>query len=137
VEVDSSQCAFGQWLNSEQVKDFEKDFPIFKAIISEIKTPHKHLHQSARQIEAALRENDKSQAEYLYKNKTIPALEKIAKGFANIIAEENKLLMARQNAMLIYQNQTVPRWLYRYHSWIGLIPAWNYWPGPQFGWRRS
>ncbi len=51
VEFDHTKCAFGKWLYGEGRANAEKLVPALGALLSEIETPHEHLHASARSID--------------------------------------------------------------------------------------
>ncbi len=51
IQMDPSKCAFGKWLNSDEVKRFIDVFPFIKSELDQIKGPHEKLHRSAKTIQ--------------------------------------------------------------------------------------
>jgi methyl-accepting chemotaxis protein len=51
VQTDYHKCAFGEWYYGEGRKNAEKLAPELKPLLDEIEEPHKHLHESAIEID--------------------------------------------------------------------------------------
>jgi len=51
VQTDYHKCAFGEWYYGEGRKNAEKLAPELKPLFDEIEEPHKHLHESAIEIQ--------------------------------------------------------------------------------------
>ncbi|MBI9019348.1 MAG: cache domain-containing protein [Phycisphaerae bacterium] len=51
VQTDDHECGFGKWLFSEQRKEAEKRIPELADLLKKIEEPHKHLHDSAIEID--------------------------------------------------------------------------------------
>jgi methyl-accepting chemotaxis protein len=54
VEKDPHKCGFGSWYYSEGRKIAERNVPGIAGPLGEIEIPHKHLHQSAAELEKLL-----------------------------------------------------------------------------------
>ncbi len=51
VEKDPTQCGLGKWLNSPETKALAAKDPELARLLSEIEEPHRHLHETAKQID--------------------------------------------------------------------------------------
>ena len=51
VETDDHQCGFGKWLYGNERKTAERLVPSLGALFSQIEEPHRHLHNTAIDIE--------------------------------------------------------------------------------------
>jgi methyl-accepting chemotaxis protein len=109
VELDPAQCGFGKWLASDQALSFMAQSPSLKQTMEKIKAPHAALHKSAEKIDAALKEGAFNVAETLAKEETKPTLEIVAALFEEAIGYEKGLEKARNNAIEIFQTQTLPQ----------------------------
>ena len=55
VELDPSKCAFGQWLNGEEVGRLKAGWPEFAALVDQVVTYHEQAHRSAARIKEVWR----------------------------------------------------------------------------------
>ena len=53
VQLDPTQCAFGQWYHGEGRRQAERLFPDLAPMLAAVEEPHRHLHESARAFGAA------------------------------------------------------------------------------------
>ncbi len=51
VQIDDHECAFGKWLYGEGRKDAEALVPSLAPLLKSIEEPHRHLHESAGEID--------------------------------------------------------------------------------------
>ena len=80
VETDDHKCAFGKWLYSDARKEAEEQIPELAPIFKEIEAPHKHLHESAVEIDKHFKRNDADgakKAAEVYSAETRPNLEEV------------------------------------------------------------
>ena len=89
IQTDHMQCNFGKFLYGEESRALAKKYPEISDMLEAIKEPHKHLHESAKQIIELSREKRFEEAHLIYKEKTIPSLE--------LTEEKITLLMERIN----------------------------------------
>jgi methyl-accepting chemotaxis protein len=110
VETDHTRCAYGQFIVSKQCADYMRGFPIFKEQVEASKVPHQHLHESAIEISRALAKGaeGKSEAERIFREKTLPALTKVGQCFHRAIEAEDELYHAQHVAHEIFDNTTLP-----------------------------
>ncbi len=108
IELDKSQCAFGKWLLSEQVKQYKMEIPAFKAAMDQILEPHRLLHETAMEVQEFLEAGAKPFAEEIYSDQAMPAMEAIANGFEKIILAEKKLIKGNIEAKEYYESITIP-----------------------------
>jgi methyl-accepting chemotaxis protein len=50
LEVDHTQCGLGKFLHGEEGKKLADSDPKIAALLNDVKTPHQHLHESAKHI---------------------------------------------------------------------------------------
>jgi methyl-accepting chemotaxis protein len=103
VQTDSSQCAFGKWITSEECTALAQKWPEFGKLIEAIKPEHAALHESVVKIK---KEADVSKKIELYRNETLTALERIAQLFASIIDLEAANVTAGKDALTIFEKDT-------------------------------
>ena len=110
VQTDSTKCAFGRFLASQECQDYRKGFPELKESLEAAKEPHQHLHESAIAISKALAKGAEGQTEAkkIFQEKTLPALDKVGECFHHAIEAEDKLLQAHQEAKKIFDEKTMP-----------------------------
>ena len=108
VETDPNKCAFGVFLASEQAVEWMKGFPELNAALEASKEPHNRLHESAIEIENALKSGYKEQAEQIFISRTLPSLEEVGKSFEDAINAETALVESQSAANQIYEVQTLP-----------------------------
>ena len=108
VQTDPKKCAFGKFLASEQAAGWMKGFPALKLALEASEKPHNLLHASAIEVEKALRAGDKTQAENIFINKTLPALDQVGKYFHEAIEAEQTLAKSQDSAKKIYETKTLP-----------------------------
>ncbi len=77
VETDPHKCAFGQWYDSPQRRNAEKEMPALAALLAKIEEPHKQLHTSAIEIDKLYQQKEHEQAKGVFVNKTLPALAEV------------------------------------------------------------
>lgn len=58
IQMDHTKCGFGKWLYSDQRKEAEKHIKDLAPILKAIEEPHKHLHESAKDIQKIFRQAD-------------------------------------------------------------------------------
>ena len=78
-QLDPTQCSFGKWYYSFKVTDSQMNTP-YRAI----ETPHKRLHESAREITEVFLAGDKEQAVELFNAKTMAALGDVRSNFSTL-----------------------------------------------------
>ena len=108
VAVDPAQCGLGKFLASPEAEKYMAQFPLFQEEVAKLAEPHKALHESATRIEQALKQGDRAKAESIFKNVSLPAVEKVAGHLQNIITAESQLVSGQKQARNIYENSTVP-----------------------------
>ncbi len=98
VQTDHHKCAFGEWYYGEGRKHTENIAPELKPIFDKMEEPHKHLHESAIEIQGIMDKNNFSangvlKAKGIYLNKTQTRLNEIGQLFGEAIDESKKYLM--------------------------------------------
>jgi methyl-accepting chemotaxis protein len=51
VETDHHKCGLGEWLYSEETKRMKAEDPEVAALLAKIEEPHRHLHETAKEID--------------------------------------------------------------------------------------
>lgn len=70
VQTDYKKCGFGKWFYSDARQDAEKLVPELRPLFAAIEAPHKHLHDSAIEIENLYTDVDIHLGEQLYARKS-------------------------------------------------------------------
>jgi methyl-accepting chemotaxis protein len=108
VELDPTKCAFGKFLSSSQLVNFEKDFPKLQDIINRVKEPHNKLHQSAEKIIDELKRSSFDEASKIYQKETLTALKEVEDLIRMAIAAESELEETQKKANDILDAETYP-----------------------------
>jgi len=108
IQKDPDKCALGKWLASAQDKAYLASFPALEKAVKEMAEPHGNLHESARQVEQTLAQNDKAGAEELFRKMTLPAATQVADSLEKAIEAERDLVKGRDQAKEIYSKKTLP-----------------------------
>ncbi len=110
VQTDHTKCAYGKFIASQQCADYMKGFPEFREQIEASKLPHQNLHASAIIISKALARGHegKAEAEKMFQEKTLTALETIGRCFHNSIEAEGKLCRSQHAAKKLFDEKTMP-----------------------------
>jgi len=110
VQTDCTKCAYGKFLVSRECTDYMKNFPELQDSIEASKIPHQHLHTSAIEISKALTKgaDGKAEAEKIFHENTLPALEIIAESFHRAIVAEQTLGQYHAEAKKIFDETTIP-----------------------------
>ena len=108
VETDPTKCAFGQFLHSEQCKQWCAEFPELKAALDACREPHQQLHASAATIKQAFANKDTKKAHDAYEQVTVPSLDAVAKHFHDAIMAEQTLVDAQAEAHKVFDTETKP-----------------------------
>ncbi|MDT8302998.1 MAG: methyl-accepting chemotaxis protein [Sedimentisphaerales bacterium] len=110
VQTDCTKCAYGKFIVSKECTDYMKGFPELQEAIEAGKIPHQHLHTSAIEISKALARGaaGKAEAEKIFHENTLPALEIIAESFHKAIVAEQTLGQHHAEARKIFDETTIP-----------------------------
>ncbi|MFG0253341.1 MAG: methyl-accepting chemotaxis protein, partial [Phycisphaerales bacterium JB038] len=110
VTIDPNECAFGEFLASEQCQEWTARFPALRETLEASVTPHLTLHESAASIAKALASgsNGKAEAERIYHEVTDPALDQLNDLFADAIEAERVLQIAQDNCLAQFNDTTLP-----------------------------
>jgi methyl-accepting chemotaxis protein len=108
VELDHTQCKLGKFLQSEERIKLGKEFPDIDAVLRQIEKPHKHLHDSAKLIADAIRQNSPERAKEIFNTETKPAIREVREKMQRIIDINNDKLRGVKKAGEIYHTMLVP-----------------------------
>jgi methyl-accepting chemotaxis protein len=107
VVKDPTQCNFGKWLQSDQLKQLKKDHPEVNSIVAELEKAHEEVHTCINEAEAMLAGGNREQAKRYYAstiekntNQTIARLNEFSQWFETD-------LNGIQEANRIYQTETM------------------------------
>lgn len=107
VQMDPTKCRFGQWINSEYVKEKRKNDTEFDRLLAKIEEPHKNLHQSSRSIEKYLQQANYGAAYNYYNNNTSKYASTILNLIDDVVRWNDENLEGMNKANSIYQNETM------------------------------
>ncbi len=110
VQTDCTKCAYGKFLASQECADYMKGFPELQEAVETSKEPHRHLHESAIQVSKALAKGaqGKAEAEKIFQESTLVALEKVGECFHKSITAEDALKQNHAAAKKIFNETTTP-----------------------------
>ncbi|WPL10631.1 MULTISPECIES: methyl-accepting chemotaxis protein [Thiorhodovibrio] len=122
VQMNPRECALGKLLYGPERARIEKNDPQLARIFKEIEEPHNTLHESAKEINAALAEGSRvsswgqedtgndgvAKAQRIYREVTMPALETVTGHLHDIIEAAEKRLQHVQEAATIFRNESEP-----------------------------
>ncbi|MHC4532962.1 MAG: methyl-accepting chemotaxis protein [Planctomycetota bacterium] len=110
VQTDCTKCAYGKFIASKECADYMDGFPEFKEAIEASAIPHEHLHESAIQISSALSKGatGKPEAEKIFQESTLVALQKVGDCFHKAIVAEQTLGQHHAAAKKIFDETTIP-----------------------------
>ncbi len=108
VQLDSTQCAFGKYLDDPKTKKMAATFPELKMSLDAIQQPHKALHVSASIIEKNIHQLNMHEAIKIFSEDTQDALADVKKQFDAAITAEKKLQQGLDLANAIYTSETIP-----------------------------
>ena len=108
VQMDPAQCAFGHFLADPNTIKLMNEFPEFRAAMEAVEEPHRHLHESAIKVEAAVNALDITHAIQIYNTETLPALEDVKQHLGDAIAAEEQFQAGFAQAESIFAKDTIP-----------------------------
>ncbi|MFH2065608.1 MAG: methyl-accepting chemotaxis protein [Pseudomonadota bacterium] len=108
VETDPEKCALGKWLHSDAaMKAYENGDAVFKKMWDEMITAHKHLHESAIDIQRNLTVAPET-ARKAFDEKTLPILDRTLNLLETLKEEARHELTGMEEAKHIFATQTAP-----------------------------
>lgn len=108
VQMDSTECALGKWLKSEEaIEAYEQGSTEFKRSWDEMVASHNALHNSASEIQEALSVSNESAVE-AFKTRTTPILDNTLNLLETLREEAETGLDGMNKANQVYSTQTVP-----------------------------
>ncbi len=108
VQTDPEKCGFGKWLASNEVRTLMAQDARLNSIFAKVKAPHIALHQSAVDINAALKKGNPGQAKAIFKTRTIKYLDSVSSLFGEAMAYENDLIAGKNTAIDIFKKESLP-----------------------------
>lgn len=100
VQADDHQCKFGIWLYGDERKEAEARLPGMAPLLKQLEGPHRELHASVLDMQAAITKSGGSRAGFLpeaqkvFQQKTAPALVQVLDHLHSVNAEIDKELAA-------------------------------------------
>jgi methyl-accepting chemotaxis protein len=93
--VDASLCAFGRWLADIHISN-----PQLNQLLTEIRGIHQGFHGAIARVKEAVAQGDSEQAQTIYRESMMPAVEKTLAGF-------DAMLRVANEASALYQEMNV------------------------------
>jgi methyl-accepting chemotaxis protein len=106
VQLDDHQCSLGKFIYGPKGEEAAASDPELSRLFSEIKEPHRKLHESAIQIQD--NRQDKSVAYGIFQQKTLPALKETRGKLSELKDRSEQLVENMNKAKAIYAGETVP-----------------------------
>jgi len=111
AQMDPTQCAFGKWFYSDQVRQMRNNDREFDKLMAAIEEPHNELHESAREVERLLKAGDRNAAaKYYMKSIKIIAYDVLSK-IDDVLEWQDNNFENAKNAERIYSEKTTPKLL--------------------------
>ncbi|NOR26452.1 MAG: HAMP domain-containing protein, partial [Desulforhopalus sp.] len=107
VQTDHTKCAYGKFLDSQELADMMSKLPALRTAIEQSKEPHKRLHESAIAIASALQKGNKTEAVNIF-TRTQKALDEVEASLKQAIQAEDTLDTAQHAALMLFEDKTVP-----------------------------
>ncbi len=92
AQTDSHKCKLGIWLLGEERKKAETKLPEIAALLQQLESPHRELHESIMAMQAVIARNGGRRTEFLpetmqiFQQKTVPALDQVLDGLHGVTA---------------------------------------------------
>jgi len=103
VQMNPTKCAFGKWINSEDVGKLRASWAPFDQKMEQITPLHEALHQSAKLISEAGSIEEK---ERIYNEVTSERILEVAAVFEEIYALEDTLMSGQEKALEVFHSKT-------------------------------
>lgn len=108
AQKDPTQCAFGQFLGSEEAKKAAARDPEFATLLQDIIEPHKMLHSFIPRMNKALSSGNRAEAIRIYSDELLPTLAEVRYSLRTMKKHAEKKLEGLKKAKEIYQAETKP-----------------------------
>ncbi|MBU0682486.1 MAG: CZB domain-containing protein [Proteobacteria bacterium] len=99
--LDPHKCAFGKWYYAYQASD-----PELGNLLKAWEEPHVRLHGSAQKVVETMAKGDRAEAQKIYNNETLIALDEIADRYAKSKAWIDAKVVRQQAAKHIFDTKT-------------------------------
>ena len=108
VETDHTQCGLGKLLYTDERQQLARQYPDINNLLTTMELPHKALHDSAKQIEQFLADDQYDKALKVYETQTHVALEEVRDNIQKTVALANEKVQGVKKAIQLYDEQTLP-----------------------------
>ena len=108
VEKDPAGCSLGKWMLSPEVDGLKQAYPDFSAALAKVVEPHKHLHESANNIQELLDQGQRAEALAVFNKTTAPMASKTLEALDNVVAWQDGQMKHMKDAYTVYSEQTTP-----------------------------
>ncbi len=108
VQMDPHQCSFGKWLYGADVQAKKSHDPKFAAIWNTVEKDHAHLHNSAKSVDALMRQDEEGEALTMYMDTIAPTAHKVLHGIDEFLELDQKEVEGMLKAQEIYASKTGP-----------------------------
>jgi methyl-accepting chemotaxis protein len=108
VQLDYTKCGLGKWLYSSETAKMKLEDPEFSALVDEIYEPHKHLHESAAEINSLVADNKRESARTHFKKVTEDYAGKTLSRIDKAIDWHDGKVLGMQEANAVYASVTQP-----------------------------
>ena len=93
---------------SAETKELMARFPALGKELEAVDAPHRALHASAAEVGKALAAGDTNAANRIYQEKTVAALDEVARHFHMAVNAEETLVQAQAKARQVLLAETLP-----------------------------
>ncbi len=106
VQTDPNKCALGKFLESSEAQKWVREFDAFAQALRKLDQPHRQLHESAIDIEKAMKAGDWDQANAIYRDVSLVCLEQVGTQLDAAVQAEQEILHNQEKAREIIQTET-------------------------------
>jgi methyl-accepting chemotaxis protein len=108
VQLDHTQCGLGKFLYGPERGHLAKEYPDINALLTNVEAPHKRLHDSGKQIQQAMAQDNHDHALAIYEKRTTKALGEVRRGLGRVLKVTGDKVDAVRKAAEIYDDASVP-----------------------------
>ncbi len=108
IQIDPTQCGFGRWLYSDEIKERSKSDPHFAQVWRELDDHHAQLHAQAVAINSCMDADNWEDASTVFFNKVNPLAEYVLAGIDKLLKTHDASMDSIQRCMTIYSSTTRP-----------------------------
>jgi methyl-accepting chemotaxis protein len=108
VELDHTRCGLGRWLYSSDTAEMKRKDREFASVVEAIEEPHRHLHESSKEIDRMVSRGEHQGAQKFFANDTEKYASETLGRIDNVIGWHEAKLSGMREANGVYASVTQP-----------------------------